>query len=66
MIYQREKPRERLEIGFPKFVEVFKSDPNLFMRDVLAKFGGTFQTIITPADRVESRINRIPLRPAPR
>ena len=50
MIYQREKPRERLEVGFPKFVEVFKSDPDAFMRNVLLKFGGVYQRIITPAE----------------
>jgi hypothetical protein len=50
MIYQCEKPRERLEVGFPKFVGVFKTDPDAFMKDVLTKFGNTYQTLITPTE----------------
>ena len=49
MIYQREKPRERLEVGFEKFVTDFK-DHAKFMKDVLQPFGDTFARLRSPAD----------------
>jgi hypothetical protein len=50
MIYQREKPRELLEVGFPKFVKSFKNNPDAFMRSTLLKYGDIYQTVITPAE----------------
>jgi Protein of unknown function DUF262/Protein of unknown function (DUF1524) len=47
MIYQREKPRERLEVGFKKFVTDF-ADHKLFMKDVLQPLGTTFATLLSP------------------
>lgn len=47
MIYQREKPRERLEIGFKKFVTDF-ADHEKFMKNVLQPFGSTFAKLLSP------------------
>lgn len=47
MIYQREKPRERLEIGFPKFVATFKEDPDRFVREVLTKYAHIYELILS-------------------
>lgn len=49
MIYQRDKPRERLEVGFKKFVEDFKT-PEKFMSEVLGKFGDVFLRLQSDAD----------------
>lgn len=54
MIYQREKPRERLEVGFPKYVAAFGGEPSKFMSGVLGKFARTFELILSP-DAVEQR-----------
>lgn len=35
MIFEREKPRLALEVGFPKFVSPFSGDPNKFVTDLL-------------------------------
>ncbi|MBT9290670.1 DUF262 domain-containing protein [Prosthecodimorpha staleyi] len=47
MIYQREKPRERLEVGFKKFVTDF-ADHAKFMKGVLQPFGATFAKLLSP------------------
>lgn len=47
MIYQREKPRERLEIGFKKFVTDF-ADHKIFMTNVLQPLGATFALLVSP------------------
>lgn len=47
MIYQREKPRERLEAGFKKFVTDF-ADHRVFMKEVLQPLGGTFAKLLSP------------------
>lgn len=44
MVYQQEKPRERLEVGFPKFVEHFKT-PEVFVKNVLEPMGETFNLL---------------------
>jgi hypothetical protein len=49
MIYQREKPRERLEVGFEKFVTDF-DDHEKFMKDVLQPYGETFAKLRSPVD----------------
>lgn len=49
MIYQRDKPRERLEIGFKNFVTDF-STPELFMDNVFGKFGEVFLRLQSDAD----------------
>lgn len=41
MVYQQEKPRERLEVGFPKFVKDFAS-PAAFVKEILEPMGETF------------------------
>lgn len=38
MIFQREKPRSALEVGFPEFVQTFKGDPEEFMSNTLQPF----------------------------
>ena len=38
MIFQREKPRSALDIGFPKFVPPFLGDPERFISDTLEPF----------------------------
>ena len=38
MIFQREKPRSALDVGFPKFVPAFLGDPTLFISDTLEPF----------------------------
>jgi hypothetical protein len=48
MIYQREKPRERLEVGFKRFVTDF-GDHHHFMRNVLQPFGSTYALLMSPA-----------------
>lgn len=48
MIYQREKPRERLEVGFKRFVTDF-ADHQPFMKNVLQPFGTTFALLMSPA-----------------
>lgn len=50
MISQQEKPRERLEVGFPKHVLVFKSDPDKFLKDVLGKYGKTFINVLSSSE----------------
>ena len=47
MIYQREKPRERLEVGFEKFVTDFDNHAK-FMNDVLLPYGETFTKLRSP------------------
>lgn len=47
MIYQREKPRERLESGFKRFVTHF-AEPSKFMKGVLTPLGQTFAKLLSP------------------
>jgi hypothetical protein len=47
MIYQREKPRDRLEVGFTRVVTDF-ADYQQFMKNVLQPFGSTFATLLSP------------------
>lgn len=47
MIYQREKPRERLEVGFKKFVTDF-ADHTKFMNEVLQPLGVMFARLLSP------------------
>ncbi|QGZ96625.1 DUF262 domain-containing protein [Terricaulis silvestris] len=49
MIYQRDKPRERLEVGFKKFVTDF-SDHKRFLREVLQPLGATYARLVSPFD----------------
>lgn len=48
MIYQRDKPRERLEVGFKKFVTDFANHTK-FMKDVLQPLGATFAKLLSPS-----------------
>ena len=50
MIFQMEKPRERLEIGFPKHVKMFDAAPDKFMSAVLGRFARTFEMILSPGE----------------
>jgi hypothetical protein len=50
MIFQKEKPRERLEVGFAKHVTIFKVDADKFMNTILRRFAGTYETILNLAD----------------
>jgi hypothetical protein len=50
MIYQKEKPRERLEVGFPKHVTIFKSDADKFMSSVLGRFAGAYEVLLNPSE----------------
>ena len=47
MIYQREKPRERLEVGFKRVVTDF-ADHAKFMKDVLQPLGATYAQLLSP------------------
>ena len=38
MIFQREKPRSALDVGFPRFVPTFRGDPTRFISDTLEPF----------------------------
>ncbi len=42
MIFQREKPRSALDIGFPQFVRPFLGDPARFISDTLEPFADAF------------------------
>ena len=42
MIFQREKPRSALEVGFPEFVRPFHSDPKEFISGTLEPFAEAF------------------------
>ena len=42
MIFQREKPRSALEVGFPEFVRPFRSDPKEFISGTLEPFAEAF------------------------
>lgn len=48
MVWQREKPRERLEVGFEKFVTVFAHHER-FMKTCLKPYGETFAQMKSPA-----------------
>lgn len=48
MVWQREKPRERLEVGFEKFVKIF-ADHERFMKTCLKPYGETFLLLQSPA-----------------
>jgi Protein of unknown function DUF262/Protein of unknown function (DUF1524) len=50
MIYQKEKPRERLELGFAKHVTIFKVDADKFMNAVLRRFAETYEVLLNPSD----------------
>ena len=45
MIFQREKPRSALDIGFPQFVPPFRGDPKAFISDTLEPFSDAFMSI---------------------
>ena len=45
MIFQREKPRSALDIGFPQFVPPFLGDPKTFISDTLEPFADAFMSI---------------------
>ncbi|MCA0401980.1 MAG: DUF262 domain-containing HNH endonuclease family protein [Proteobacteria bacterium] len=47
MIYQRDKPRERLEVGFKRFVTDF-ADHVKFMKDLLQPLGATLAMLLSP------------------
>ncbi|MCZ4072547.1 DUF262 domain-containing protein [Agrobacterium sp. LMR679] len=47
MIYQRDKPRERLEVGFKRFVTDFGNYQH-FMKNVLQPFGSTYALLMSP------------------
>ncbi|MCB1470103.1 MAG: DUF262 domain-containing protein [Rhizobiaceae bacterium] len=47
MIYQRDKPRERLEVGFKRFVTDFGNHQH-FMKNVLQPLGSTFALLTSP------------------
>ena len=42
MIFQREKPRSALEVGFPEFVRPFRGDPKEFISGTLEPFAEAF------------------------
>ena len=42
MIFQREKPRSALEVGFPEFVEPFNGDPGKFISGTLEPYAEAF------------------------
>ena len=52
MIFQREKPRSALEVGFPQFVPPFRGDPGDFISDTLEPFADAF-TLAENRDKIE-------------
>lgn len=42
MIFEREKPRSALDVGFPEFVQPFNSDPDEFISGTLEPFAEAF------------------------
>ena len=53
MIFQREKPRSALEVGFPEFVCPFGGDPKEFISGTLEPFADAF-TLAEDRDKFES------------
>ncbi len=49
MIYQREKPRERLETGFRRHVPGF-DNPKLFMSEILENYGDAYLHLQSPSE----------------
>ena len=43
MIFQREKPRSALDVGFPQFVFPFRGDPSRFISDTLEPFADALE-----------------------
>lgn len=52
MIFQREKPRSALEVGFPESVHPFRDDPGNFISGTLEPFAEAF-TLAEDRDRIE-------------
>ncbi len=52
MIFQREKPRSALEVGFPEFVRPFRGDPKEFISGTLEPFAEAF-TLAEDRDRTK-------------
>lgn len=52
MIFQREKPRSSLEVGFPESVNPFRNDPGNFISDTLEPFAEAF-TLAEDRDKIE-------------
>ena len=53
MIFEREKPRSALEVGFPKFVSPFRGDPEEFISRTLEPFADAF-TLAEDRGKIES------------
>ena len=45
MIYEREKPRSALEVGFPKFVTPFNGDADKFLSEILEPLADAFSLL---------------------
>ena len=56
MIFQREKPRSALEVGFPESVHPFWDDPGNFISGTLEPFAEAF-TLAEDRDRIEHLFN---------
>ena len=56
MIFQREKPRSALEVGFPEFVIPFRGDPEEFISGTLDPFAEAF-TLAEDRDKIEQRFD---------
>ena len=54
MIFQREKPRSALDVGFPQFVLPFQGDPKEFIASTLEPFAEAF-TLAEDRDKIERR-----------
>ena len=54
MIFQREKPRSALEVGFPEFVRPFGGDPKEFISGTLDPFAEAF-TLAEDRDKIKRR-----------
>ena len=56
MIFQREKPRSALEVGFPEFVRPFQGDPKEFISGTLEPYAEAF-TLAEDRDRIKRRFD---------
>ena len=56
MIFQREKPRSALDVGFPQFVLPFQGDPKEFIASTLEPFAEAF-TLAEDRDKIERRFD---------
>lgn len=58
MIFQREKPRSSLEVGFPEFVTPFKADPDEFISQTLSPFADALIEIEQGSNKIAEKFGQ--------